>query len=74
LRHYPTPQPPRPYIISGNIPIDPEDLLDLEDEEETRTNSQNPSISGSKELRADDPDGEINSNRAKGGGHSNTTT
>ena len=58
-------------------PIHIEDLPELEDEEATSTNSQPPSVSGSKELRADDPEGEINSKRAKSaksGNNSKTTT
>jgi hypothetical protein len=57
----------------GTSPIDTENLPDLEDKEATCTNSQIPSISGSKELRADDPEGEINYKRAKGGKHAKTT-
>ena len=57
----------------ASSPIDTKDLPDLENEEATCTNSQNPSIFGFKELRADDPEGEINSKRATGGGHPKTT-
>jgi len=60
--------------IPRSISIDPKDFPDLEDEDAIGTDSQNPSIFGSKELRADDPEGDINSKRAKGGGHPNKNT
>jgi hypothetical protein len=64
-----TPPDATPKIINPTpSPGDPKDLPDLEDEDVTGEDSQNPSVAGSKELRLDDPEEEATSKRAKGGG------